>query len=187
MQKKDYNSLLKDIEERYNALGAERYHVVKEWGKDLCSWLSEVSDKQNKDYIFIKNEQYYFAIKKVRNSIIKCGDLNQIRGVGGTIVFECLRFKTDKDTIAETFYGEYYCKIGEDFIEISPEEWQQTFENVIKRLFVPTDDNIKYQYDNFPYYLDRIVSDHPYFMYRQEVNYILNKLLKLEGNDNEYF
>ena len=189
--RKDYKRILEEIQEKVDALGTERYYTSKEWADEMCEWLSSMENKEDAKYIYIKDDNTYFAVKSFHNGIIKCGgrkvyDRYEPIGVAGGIWFECIRFNKDADALIDVKSGDYIVYPASEFVEITKSEFDNAYEEVIGKICELTPENIRYQYDNYYSYFEDKRDKYAEYLDREDIKLMLKEIDKLwEEEDGE--
>lgn len=185
-----YITQLNEIENQRGKLAEEEYLILTSWEKDLKSWMETHADVDGCTYIKI-GENFFYCIHDITSTIMRVGGGfgRDCKGVLGSLFLKGFAFHTDKKYILDTFRTETRIDIYTKFIEISKDDFFRELSRVKNRLFALNDENIMLQYNQYPYYLDRMIIEYPEYLGDDNVKNMLNELEleeEKEGNDFEF-
>lgn len=184
-----YKKQIEDIEYRQNLLMDEKYDVIITWKNELKKWLSDNKDDDGFTYVK-KDDKIFYCVKELSSTIIRGGG----RGFGktcenifGGVLLRGFSFNPTVLTIKDCFRTETKIDITDTFEKIEKKEFLTELDKTIEFLFLNTTENINFQYENFPYYLEQCIERNPEFLNRKEVTEMKMILDTKLLDENEIF
>lgn len=150
--KEKENNILNQI----SALNQDYYECMHDWEQRLNHFVNFLPSGYYK-----VNGNIYVQKKEFSSGVVKHGN-----GKAGKLPTTWARFEgvivyDGKETIADSFKTCLSIQPGDTIEVIDGNEFIEVFYPICKRVFADTEENIKLQYDNFPFSFYRILEDYP--------------------------
>lgn len=175
--KEKENNILNQI----SALNQDYYEFMHDWEQRLNHFVNFLPSGYYK-----VNGNIYVQKKEFSSGVVKHGN-----GKAGKLPITWARFEgvivfDGKETIADSFKTYLTIKPGDTIEVIDGNDFIEVFYPICKRVFADTEENIKLQYDNFPFGFYRILEDYPdrFPQTAHKINEKLEKMLDEEIENN---
>lgn len=150
--KEKENNILNQI----SALNQDYYECMHDWEQRLNHFVNFLPNGYYK-----VNGNIYVQKKEFSSGVVKHGN-----GKAGKLPTTWARFEgiivyDGKETIADSFRTNLSIKPGDTIEVIDGNDFIEVFYPICKRVFADTEENIKLQYDNYPFGFYRILEDYP--------------------------
>lgn len=150
--KEKENNILNQI----SALNQDYYECMHDWEQRLNHFVNFLPSGYYK-----VNGNIYVQKKEFSSGVVKHGN-----GKAGKLPTTWARFEgvivyDGKETIADSFRTNLSIKPGDTIEVIDENDFIEVFYPICKRVFADTEENIKLQYDNYPFGFYRILEDYP--------------------------
>ena len=150
--KKKKNSILNQI----SALNQDYYDCMHDWEQRLNHFVNFLPSGYYK-----VNDNIYVQKKRFESGVVKYGDGKTVKLPISWARFEGVIVYDGKETIADSFKTYLSIQPGDTIEVIDGNDFIEVFYPICKRVFADTEENIKLQYDNFPFGFNRILEDYP--------------------------
>lgn len=150
--KEKKNSILNQI----SALNQDYYECMHDWEQRLNHFVNFLPHGYYK-----VNDNIYVQKKRFDSGVAKYGDGKTVKLPITWARFEGVIVYDGKETIADSFKTYLSIQPGDTIEVIDGNDFIEVFYPICKRVFADTEENIKLQYDNFPFGFDRILEDYP--------------------------
>ena len=150
--KEKRNAILNQMSELNNDL----YECIRDWEQNLKDFIAEFPT----NYYRI-NGCIYIQKKKFESSVVKHGHGKTVKTPISWARFEGIVVYTGKDTIVESFGKYFTLKLGDTVEVIDSNGFNEVFCSVCNKVFADTEENIKWQYENFPFGFYKILEEYP--------------------------
>lgn len=150
--KEKRNSILSQI----SALNQDYYECMHDWEQRLNHFVNFLPHRYYK-----VNGNIYVQKKDFSSGVVKQGGDHNVKLPISWARFEGVIVYDGKETIADSFKTCLSIQPGDTIEVIDGNDFIEVFHPICKRVFADTEENIKLQYDNFPFGFDRILEDYP--------------------------
>jgi len=150
--KKKEDSILNQI----SALNQDYYECMHDWEQSLNHFVNFLPSGYYK-----VNNSIYVQKKEFSSGVVKYGEGKFVKLPIIWARFEGVIVYDGKETIADSFKTCLSIQPGDTIEVIDGNDFIEVFYPICKRVFADTEENIKLQYDNFPFGFDRILEDYP--------------------------
>jgi hypothetical protein len=150
--KEKENNILNQI----SALNQDYYECMRDWEQSLNHFVNFLPSGYYK-----VNNSIYVQKKEFSSGVAKRGNGETVKLPITWARFEGVIVYDGKETIADSFRTYLSIKPGDTIEVIDGNDFIEVFYPICKRVFADTEENIKLQYDNYPFGFDRILEDYP--------------------------
>jgi hypothetical protein len=150
--KEKKNSILNQI----SALNQNYYECMHDWEQRLNHFVNFLPSGYYK-----VNDSIYVQKKDFSSGVVKQGGDHSVKLPISWARFEGVIVYDGKETIADSFKTCLSIQPGDTIEVIDGNDFIEVFYPICKRVFADTEENIKLQYDNFPFGFYRILEDYP--------------------------
>lgn len=167
----EYKEIENNILNQISALNQDYYECMRNWEQSLSHFVNYLPSGYYK-----VNGNIYVQKKNFDSGVVKHGDGKTVKTPITWARFEGVIVYDGKETIADSFRTNLSIKLGDTIEVIDGNDFIEVFYPICKRVFADTEENIKLQYENFPFGFDRILEEYPDRF--PKTAYIFNKKLE---------
>ena len=151
----EYKEKANNILNQISALNQDYYECMHDWEQSLNYFVNFLPNGYYKvnNSIYVQKKEFSSGVAHVNGETAKL-PITWAR-FEGIIVYD------GKETIADSFRTYLSIKPGDTIEVIDGNDFIEVFYPICKRVFADTEENIKLQYENFPFGFYRILEDYP--------------------------
>lgn len=152
----EYKEKENNILNQISALNQDYYECMHDWEQSLSNFVNFLPSGYYK-----VNNKIYVQKKEFSSGVVKHGNGETVKLPIAWAHFEGLIVYDGKETIVDSFRTYLSIKPGDTIEVIDGNDFIEVFYPICKRVFADTEENIKLQYDNFPFFFGKILEKYP--------------------------
>lgn len=152
----EYKEKVNNILNQISALNQDYYECMRDWEQSLNHFANFLPCGYYKvnNSIFVQKKEFSSGVAKHVHG-------ETVKSPIAWAHFEGLVVYDGKKTIADSFRTYLPIKPGDTIEVIDGNDFIEVFYPICKRVFADTEENIKLQYDNFPFFFGSILEEYP--------------------------